>query len=260
MSYDVIVLGTGGMGSAAAYHLARRGQRVLGLDRFGPAHDRGSSHGGSRVYRQSYFEDPAYVPLLLRAWDLWHQLAADSGRDVFAHRRAVRRPAGRPHVRRQPAGRAGSGACRTRCWTRPRWPAGSRPSGRPPTSWRCGGPGRLRPAGADRRRAAGAGRRGRRGPALRRAGADWTAGPAAGCGCGPPQGRTPPARWWSPRAPGRPSCWPTGRAAGGGAAGDALVAPVGGIDPVRTAPGLHLRRRPAGRCTASRRSTGRPAG
>jgi sarcosine oxidase len=79
MTYDVIVLGAGGMGSAAAYHLARRGSRVLGLDRFGPAHALGSSHGGSRVYRQAYFEDPAYVPLLLRAWDLWHEL----GRDCF---------------------------------------------------------------------------------------------------------------------------------------------------------------------------------
>jgi sarcosine oxidase len=77
--YDVIVLGTGGMGSAAAYHLARRGSRVLGLDRFRPPHDRGSSHGESRIYRQSYFEDPAYVPLLLRAWELWHEL----GRDCF---------------------------------------------------------------------------------------------------------------------------------------------------------------------------------
>src|SRR4051794_41129049 len=68
---DVIVIGLGGMGSAAAYHLAVRGRRVLGLERFGPAHDRGSSHGDSRVTRQSYFEDPAYVPLLLRAYDLW---------------------------------------------------------------------------------------------------------------------------------------------------------------------------------------------
>jgi choline dehydrogenase-like flavoprotein len=65
--YDVIVIGLGGMGSAAACHLARRGQRVLGLERFGPAHDRGSSHGGSRIIRQAYFEDPAYVPLLLPA-------------------------------------------------------------------------------------------------------------------------------------------------------------------------------------------------
>jgi sarcosine oxidase len=83
MSYDVIVLGLGGMGSAAAAHLAARGQRVLGLERFGPAHDQGSSHGGSRITRQAYFEDPAYVPLLLRAYELWDQLAADSGTDVL---------------------------------------------------------------------------------------------------------------------------------------------------------------------------------
>lgn len=80
---DVIVIGLGGMGSAAAYHLAARGQRVLGLEKFTPAHDRGSSHGGSRIIRQSYFEDPAYVPLLLRAYELWEKLAADSGRDVY---------------------------------------------------------------------------------------------------------------------------------------------------------------------------------
>ncbi|WP_207798557.1 hypothetical protein [Klenkia marina] len=48
----------------------RRKQRVLGLERFGPAHDRVSSYGGSRITRQSYFEDPAYVPLLLRAYEL----------------------------------------------------------------------------------------------------------------------------------------------------------------------------------------------
>src|SRR3954467_8401341 len=72
--HDVIVVGLGGMGSAAAYHLAARGQRVLGLERFGPAHDRGSSHGGSRIIRQSYFEDPAYVPLLRRAYELWNEL------------------------------------------------------------------------------------------------------------------------------------------------------------------------------------------
>jgi sarcosine oxidase len=81
--FDVIVIGLGGMGGAAAFHLAARGQRVLGLERFGPAHDRGSSHGDSRVTRQAYFEDPAYVPLLLRAHDLWAALANDSGRDVI---------------------------------------------------------------------------------------------------------------------------------------------------------------------------------
>jgi sarcosine oxidase len=82
-AYDVIVIGLGGMGSAAAYHLAARGQRVLGLEKFTPAHDKGSSHGGSRIIRQSYFEDPAYVPLLLRAYELWEQLARDTGREVY---------------------------------------------------------------------------------------------------------------------------------------------------------------------------------
>nr|WP_085172592.1 N-methyl-L-tryptophan oxidase [Mycolicibacterium iranicum] len=82
-TFDVIVIGLGGMGSAAAYHLAARGQRVLGLEKFTPAHDKGSSHGGSRIIRQSYFEDPAYVPLLLRAYELWDELARDSGRDVY---------------------------------------------------------------------------------------------------------------------------------------------------------------------------------
>ncbi|MGI5247138.1 N-methyl-L-tryptophan oxidase [Dactylosporangium sp. CA-139066] len=83
MNYDVIVAGLGGMGSSAAYHLAARGKRVLGLERFGPAHDRGASHGGSRITRQSYFEDPAYVPLLLRAYELWERLERDSGRDLM---------------------------------------------------------------------------------------------------------------------------------------------------------------------------------
>jgi len=82
-AYDVIVVGLGGMGSAAAYHLATRGQRVLGLEKFGPAHDRGASHGGSRITRQSYFEGPDYVPLLLRAYELWDRLARDSGREVI---------------------------------------------------------------------------------------------------------------------------------------------------------------------------------
>lgn len=82
-SFDVIVVGLGGMGSAAAYHLARRGLRVLGLEKFTPAHDRGSSHGGSRIIRQSYFEDPAYVPLLLRAYELWEELAQRTGREVY---------------------------------------------------------------------------------------------------------------------------------------------------------------------------------
>jgi glycine/D-amino acid oxidase-like deaminating enzyme len=59
----VVVVGLGAMGSAAAYHLARRGQRVLGLDRFAPPHAWGSSHGQTRIIREAYFEHPAYVPL-----------------------------------------------------------------------------------------------------------------------------------------------------------------------------------------------------
>jgi sarcosine oxidase len=81
--YDVIVLGLGGMGSAAAYHLAGRGLKVLGLEQFTPAHDQGSSHGKTRVIRQSYFEDPAYVPLLLRAYELWRTLESESGEGLL---------------------------------------------------------------------------------------------------------------------------------------------------------------------------------
>jgi sarcosine oxidase len=77
--YDVIVVGLGGMGSAAAYHLGRRGARVLGLEQFGVAHDQGSSHGKTRVIRQAYHEGPDYVPLLLRAYDLWHALEREAG-------------------------------------------------------------------------------------------------------------------------------------------------------------------------------------
>lgn len=81
--YDVIVVGLGGMGGAVAYHLARRGRRVLGLDRLAPPHDAGSSHGMSRIIRQAYFEDPAYVPLLLRAYELWEALERDAGETLL---------------------------------------------------------------------------------------------------------------------------------------------------------------------------------
>lgn len=81
--YDAIVVGLGGMGSAAAYQLARRGRRVLGLERHTPAHDLGSSHGQSRIIRQAYFEDPAYVPLLLRAYELWRQVERETGHELL---------------------------------------------------------------------------------------------------------------------------------------------------------------------------------
>jgi sarcosine oxidase len=81
--YDVIVAGLGGMGSSAAYHLAGRGKRVLGLERHAPAHDKGSSHGESRIIRQAYFEDPSYVPLLLRAYELWERLEEETDEDLM---------------------------------------------------------------------------------------------------------------------------------------------------------------------------------
>src|SRR3954464_9081812 len=81
--YDVIVLGCGGVGSAALYHLAHRGVRVLGIDRFTPPHDRGSTHGHTRVIRQAYFEHTDYVPLLKRAYCLWHELEATTKRQLF---------------------------------------------------------------------------------------------------------------------------------------------------------------------------------
>src|SRR5262245_42890529 len=82
-SFDAIILGLGAMGSAAANHLAARGKRVLGLDQFTPPHDQGSSHGQSRVIRQAYFEDPAYVPLLLRTYELWRELERDAGKSLL---------------------------------------------------------------------------------------------------------------------------------------------------------------------------------
>lgn len=77
-TFDAIVIGLGGAGSAAACHLAARGKRVLGLEQFTPAHDRGSSHGSSRIIRQAYHENPAYVPLALRSYELWEQLERDT--------------------------------------------------------------------------------------------------------------------------------------------------------------------------------------
>src|SRR5450631_593111 len=80
---DAIVIGLGGMGSAAAYHLSSRGATVLGLDSHHAAHDLGSSHGGSRIFRQAYHEGSRYVPLVLRASELWRKLEADSGEHIM---------------------------------------------------------------------------------------------------------------------------------------------------------------------------------
>src|SRR2546421_11174451 len=83
MNFDVIICGLGAMGSAAAYHLAFSGRRVLGLDRSHPPHDQGSSHGRTRIIREAYFEHPAYVPLVQRAYELWRELERKSGRKLL---------------------------------------------------------------------------------------------------------------------------------------------------------------------------------
>ncbi|MPZ17731.1 MAG: N-methyl-L-tryptophan oxidase [Luteitalea sp.] len=81
--FDVAIIGLGAMGSAAAYHLARRGRRVLGLDQFTPPHTKGSSHGRTRIIREAYFEHPQYVPIVRHAYTCWARLEAESGERLF---------------------------------------------------------------------------------------------------------------------------------------------------------------------------------
>lgn len=83
MTYDCIVLGLGGFGSAALRQLAQRGVRVLGIEQFGPAHDRGSSHGETRVIRRAYYEHPDYVPIVSRAYELWRELEQEAGQRLY---------------------------------------------------------------------------------------------------------------------------------------------------------------------------------
>jgi sarcosine oxidase len=82
-SYDVIVVGVGGMGSAACWQLARRGKRVLGIERFDIGHANGSSHGVNRIIRLAYFEHPDYVPLLRRAYHVWRETEAAFGEQLL---------------------------------------------------------------------------------------------------------------------------------------------------------------------------------
>ena len=79
MTYDAIVAGLGGMGSAAVFELARRGLKVLGLEQFDIPHAFGSSHGHSRIIRLAYAEHPGYVPLLRRAYERWRELEDSTG-------------------------------------------------------------------------------------------------------------------------------------------------------------------------------------
>jgi sarcosine oxidase len=84
VTYDVILAGLGAMGSATAFHLAgRKGLRVLALDRHRPPHTLGSTHGGTRIIRETSFEHPRYVPLVRRAYTCWRKIEAATGRPLL---------------------------------------------------------------------------------------------------------------------------------------------------------------------------------
>jgi sarcosine oxidase len=82
-TYDAIVIGLGAVGSATAYQLAKRGARVLGIDRFSPPHDRGSSHGGTRITRLAIGEGEHYTPLAIRAHEIWREIEHETGADLL---------------------------------------------------------------------------------------------------------------------------------------------------------------------------------
>ena len=88
-TYDVIVVGLGVMGGAAAYHCAKRGARVLGLDANIFGHQLGSSHGATRAIRETYFEAPDYVPLVQRSFDMWRDLERECGKSLLSVKGAV---------------------------------------------------------------------------------------------------------------------------------------------------------------------------
>ena len=77
-----VIIGAGAMGSAAAYHLSRRGEPVVLIEQFALGHNRGSSHGLARITRHSY-ADPRYARLMPEAFRAWKDLEADAGETVF---------------------------------------------------------------------------------------------------------------------------------------------------------------------------------
>ncbi|MDL5363249.1 N-methyl-L-tryptophan oxidase [Halalkalicoccus sp. NIPERK01] len=95
--YDVIIIGVGGMGSAATYHLSKRGHDVLGLEQFDIPHENGFNHGVTRIIRKAYLEDPEYVPLVHRAYENWRTLQEENGRKLLHLHGSV--TAGRPDER-----------------------------------------------------------------------------------------------------------------------------------------------------------------
>src|SRR5258706_4340072 len=82
-SFDTIVVGLGAMGSASVYQLAKRHNRVLGIDQFSVPHDYGSTHGESRIIRQAIGEGEQYVPLVLRSYELWRGLEKEIGQTLL---------------------------------------------------------------------------------------------------------------------------------------------------------------------------------
>src|SRR5688500_986473 len=83
MNSDVIVIGLGAMGSAACYQLARRGAKVIGIDRFAPPHSFGSTHGETRITRQAIGEGEHFVPFALRSYEIWQELESKTGEDLL---------------------------------------------------------------------------------------------------------------------------------------------------------------------------------
>lgn len=83
MKYDVAIVGAGSMGMAAGYFLAKKGQKVILLDAGDPPHHNASHHGETRIIRHAYGEGEAYVPLALRAQDLWQELEQESNQSLF---------------------------------------------------------------------------------------------------------------------------------------------------------------------------------
>jgi sarcosine oxidase len=82
-TFDTVIVGLGAMGSSALYHLASRGVKVLGVDRFVTPHVHGSTHGRTRIIREAYYEHPCYVPIVQRAYELWASLEREIGEQLF---------------------------------------------------------------------------------------------------------------------------------------------------------------------------------
>ncbi|MEP7066842.1 MAG: N-methyl-L-tryptophan oxidase [Gemmatimonadota bacterium] len=82
-TFDVVIVGIGAMGSAALYHLAARGVKVCGVDRYTTPHIHGSTHGRTRIIREAYYEHPCYVPIVQRAYELWASLEKEIGHQLF---------------------------------------------------------------------------------------------------------------------------------------------------------------------------------